>query len=302
MTTSRLATLQERLVILTGQENYDAWYETVCAYAMANRVRRHLDPSSAPRLPKTQAGPPSHANTSLPQEQQQQQQEAAAHEQQQNLERSKEDEQVAAGIITLSIDQSLRKFIKSSKTPSQMMERLKERFAPRKQGVYSARYKAWLTIHPTTATATTMGQSDNISTISLVEWGELVSKGKGAMVGMGENLPEWAYICAFMRGLSGGEFAAYVDDLLNMLDQRAEELELENNNHDDDSEISFEEVFESFVQHEREVKKAKAKAKAENEHRSSKKTQKRMEQQQQQQQQSPPIWSVRVSFFDEDGR
>lgn len=290
MTTSRLASLQERLVILTGEENYDAWYETVCAYAMANRVRRHLDPSSAPRLPKPQAGPSYHANTSLSLDEQQQQ-EAAAHEQQKKLESNKEDEQVAAGIITLSIDQCLRKFIKSSKTPSQMMERLKERFAPRKQGVYSARYKAWLTIHPITPTP--MGQSDKNSTISLVEWGELVSKGKGAMVGMGENLPEWAYICAFMRGLSGGEFAAYVDDLLNMLDQRAEELELENND-EEDSEISFEEVFESFVQHEREVKKAKTKA--ENEHH-SKKTPKRMEQQQQQ---PPPIWSVRVSFFDED--
>lgn len=300
MTTSRLASLQERLVILTGEENYDAWYETVCAYAMANRVRRHLDPSSATRLPKTQEGPPNHANTSLPLEERQQQ-EAAAHEQQKKLERSKEDEQVAAGIITLSIDQSLRKFIKSSKTPSQMMERLKERFAPRKQGLYSARYKAWLTIHPTTAIATTMRQSDNNSTMSLVEWGELVSKGKGAMIGIGEALPEWAYICAFMRGLAGGEFAAYVDDLLNMLDQRAEELELENTDNDD-SEISFEEVFDSFLQHEREVKKAKA-AKAENEPR-SKKTQKRMEhqQQQQQQQQPPPIWSVRVSFFDEDGK
>lgn len=298
MTTSRLASLQERLVILTGEENYDAWYETVCAYAMANRVRRHLDPSSATRLPKTQEGPPNHANTNLPPEERQQQ-EAAAHEQQKKLERSKEDEQVAAGIITLSIDQSLRKFIKSSKTPSQMMERLKERFAPRKQGAYSARYKAWLTIHPTTAIATTMRQSDSNSTMSLVEWGELVSKGKGAMVGIGEALPEWAYICAFMRGLSGGEFAAYVDDLLNMLDQRAEELELENNDNDD-SEISFEEVFDSFLQHEREVKRAKAKA--ENEHR-SKKTQKKMEHQQQQQlQQSPPIWSVRVSFFDEDGK
>lgn len=296
MNTSRPASLQEQLVILTGEENYDAWYETVCAYAMANRVRRHLDSSSAPRPPKIQAGLPNHANTSPTLEEQQQ--EAAAHEQQKKLERSKQDEQVAAGIITLSIDQSLRKFIKSSKTPSQMMERLKERFAPSKQGVYSARYKAWLTIHPTTATATTMGQSDNNSTISLVEWGELVSKGKGTMVGMGENLPEWAYICAFMRGLSGGEFAAYVDDLLNMLDQRAEELELENNDDGDDSEISFEEVFDSFLQHEREVKKSKAKA--ENEHR-SKKTQKRMEQQQQQQQ-PPPIWSVRVSFFDEDGR
>lgn len=299
MTTSRPASLQERLVILTGEENYDAWYETVCAYAMANRVRRHLDPSSATRLPKTQEGPPNYANTSLPLEERQRE-EAAAHEQQKKLERNKEDEQVAEGIITLSIDQSLRKFIKSSKTPSQMMERLKERFAPRKQGVYSARYKAWLTIHPTTAIATTMRQSDNNSTMSLVEWGELVSKGKGAMVGIGEALPEWAYICAFMRGLSGGEFAAYVDDLLNMLDQRAEELELENNDNDD-SEISFEEVFDSFLQHEREVKTAKAKA--ENEHR-SKKTQKRMEQQQQQQQQqkSPPIWSVRVSFFDEDGK
>lgn len=297
MTTSRLASLQERLVILTGEENYDAWYETVCAYAMANRVRRHLDPSSATRHPKTQEGPPNHANTSLPLEERQQQ-ETAAHEQQKKLERTKEDEQVAAGIITLSIDQSLRKFIKSSKTPSQMMERLKERFAPRKQGVYSARYKAWLTIHPTTAIATTMRQSDNNSTMSLVEWGELVSKGKGAMVGIGEALPEWAYICAFMRGLSGSEFAAYVDDLLNMLDQRAEELELENNDNDD-SEISFEEVFDSFLQHEREVKSAKAKV--ENEHR-SKKTQKRMEHQQQQEQQSPPIWSVRVSFFDEHGQ
>lgn len=301
MTASRLASLQERLVILTGEENYDAWYETVCAYAMANRVRRHLDPSSsATRLPKTQEGPPDHANTSLPLEerQQQQQQEAAAHEQQKKLERSKEDEQVAAGIITLSIDQSLRKFIKSSKTPSQMMERLKERFAPRKQGLYSARYKAWLTIHPTTAIATTMRQSDNNnSTMSLLEWGEMVSKGKGAMVGIGEALPEWAYICAFMRGLSGGEFAAYVDDLLHMLDQRADELKFENNddnNNNDDSEISFEEVFDSFLQHEREVKTAKAKAEKEQ---SNKKTQKRMAQQQ-----SPPIWSVRVSFFNEDGK
>lgn len=296
MTPSRLASLQERLVILTGEENYDAWYETVCAYAMANRVRRYLDPSSATRLPKTQEGPPDHANTSLPLEERQQQ-EATAHEQQKKLERSKEDEQVAAGIITLSIDQSLRKFIQSSKTPSQMMERLKERFSPRKQGLYSARYKAWLTIHPTTAIATTIRQSDkdNNSTMPLLEWGELVSKGKGAMVGIGEALPEWAYICAFMRGLSGGEFAAYVDDLLHMLDQRAEELELDRNNdtNNDDSEISFEEVLDSFLQHEREVKTAKAKE--ENDHR-SKKTQERMAQQQQ----SPPIWSVRVSFFNED--
>lgn len=296
MTASRLASLQERLVILTGEENYDAWYETVCAYAMANRVRRHLDPSSsAIRLLKTQEGPSDHANTSFSLEERQQQQEAAAHEQQKKLEESKEDEQVAAGIITLSIDQSLRKFIKSSKTPSQMMERLKERFAPRKQGLYSARYKAWLTIHPTTAIATTMRQSDNNGTMSLLEWGELVSKGKGVMVGIGEALPEWAYICAFMRGLSGGEFAPYVDDLLHMLDQRAEELKLENNDdNNSDSEISFEEVFDSFLQHEREVKSAKAKA--ENEQ-SSKKTQKRMAQQQ-----LPPIWSVRVSFFNEDGK
>lgn len=299
MTTSRLSSLKERLVILTGGENYDAWYETVCAYAMANRVRRHLDPSSATRLPKTREGPPDHANTSLPLEERQQQQEAAAHEQQKKLERSKEDEQVAVGIITLSIDQSLRKFIKSSKTPSQMMERLKERFAPRKQGVYSARYKAWLTIHPTTAMATTMRQSDkdNNTTLSLLEWGELVSKGKSAMVVIGEALPEWAYICAFMRGLSGGEFAAYVDDLLQMLDHRAEQLELDknNDNDNDDSGISFEEVFDSFLQHERELKTAKAKA--ENEHR-RKKTQKMMSQQQE----SQPVWSVRVSFFNGDGK
>lgn len=300
MNTSKLPPLQERLVILTGEESYDAWYETVCAYAMANRVRKYLDPSSAPRLPKTQAGPPNHTNTSLPleeqQQQQQQQQAAAALERQRMLERNKEDEQVAAGIIMLSIDQSLRKLIKSSNTPWQMMDRLKERFGPRKQGVYSARYKAWLTIHPTR----TMGhESDNNSTMSLAEWGEVVSKGKGAMVGMGETLPEWAYIYAFMRGLSGGEFAAYVDDLLHMLDQRAEELKDKNNNDEDadyyDSEISFEEVFESFLQHEREVKKAKA---AENEKR-NKKTQKRVEPQATQ---PPPAWSVRVSFFDDDGR
>lgn len=292
MNTSKLASLQERLVILTGEENYDAWYDTVCAYAMANRVRKHLDPSSAPRLPKSQAGPPKHASTSLPLEEQQQQ-EVAAHEQQKKVERNEEDEQVAAGIITLSIDESLRKLIKSSKTPWQMMERLKERFGPRKQGLYSARYKAWLTIHPTTTT--TGQQSAHNSTMSLAEWGELVSKGKGAMVGMGETLPEWAYICAFMRGLSGGEFAAYVDDLLHMLDQRAEELKEDNNNDDDDdSEISFERVFESFLQHEREVKKAKA----ESEQRNKKKTQKRMEPQPP----PPPMWSVRVSFFDDDGR
>lgn len=172
-----------------------------------------------------------------------------------------------------------------------MMERLKERFAPRKQGVYSARYKAWLTIHPTKTTTTT-GQSDYNSTMSLVEWGELVSKGKGVMVRMGENLPEWAYICAFMRGLSGGEFAAYMDDLLHRLDQRAEELKDDNDNDDDGdggySEISIEEVFEAFLQHEREVKKAKA----DHEHR-NKKPQKSMEP-------PPPQWSVRVSFFDDD--
>lgn len=294
MNTSKLAPLHERLVILTGEGNYDAWYETVCAYAMANRVRKYLDPSSAPRLPKTQAGPPNHANTSLPLEEQQQK-EAVAHERQKKLERNKEDEQVAAGIIMLSIDQSLRKLIKSSNTPWQMMDLLKERFGPRKQGVYSARYKAWLTIHPT---RTTEQESDNNSTMSLAEWGEVVSKGKEAMEGMGETLPEWAYIYAFMRGLSGGEFAAYVDDLLHMLDQRAEELKDNNNNDDDDDDyydsgISFEEVFESFLQHEREVKKAKA---AENEKR-NKKTQKRVEPQAPQ----PPTWSVRVSFFNDDG-
>lgn len=298
MNTSKLAPLHERLVILTGEGNYDAWYETVCAYAMANRVRKYLDPSSAPRLPKTQAGPPNHANTSLPleeQQQQQQQKEAVAHERQKKLERNKEDEQVAAGIIMLSIDQSLRKLIKFSNTPWQMMDLLKERFGPRKQGVYSARFKAWLTIHPT---RTTGQESDNNSTMSLAEWGEVVSKGKGAMEGMGETLPEWAYIYAFMRGLSGGEFAAYVDDLLHMLDQRAEELKDNNNNDDDDDDyydsgISFEEVFESFLQHEREVKKAKA---AENEKR-NKRTQKKVEPQAPQ----PSTWSVRVSFFNDDG-
>ncbi|MCJ1342670.1 hypothetical protein MMC31_000857 [Peltigera leucophlebia] len=298
MNTFKLAALQERLVILTGEENYDAWYETVCSYAMANRVRKHLDPPSVPQLSKAQARPPNHANTSLLLEEQQQQ-EAAGHEQHKKLGRDKDDEQVAAGIIMLSIDQSLRKVIKSSKTPWQMMERLKERFGSRKEGVYSARYKAWLTIHPT---ATTGQQSDNKSTISLAEWGELVSKGKAAMVGMGETLPEWTYICAFMRGLSGGEFAAYVDDLLHMLDQRAEEFNKDENNsnnnkkNNDDSDISFEEVLESFLQHEREVKKAKAEHDEQRDKKTEEKKKKRMEPQ------PPPSpkWSVRISFFDDD--
>ncbi len=238
---------------------------------MANRVWKYLDGSA--RRPKLPA--------EVEQDKDLEKVSAEAREKYEGeLEKSKEDELVAVGIIKLSVEEGLRRHIKDVRTPKQMMDRLKKLFQPHKGGFYSTRHHAWHKI-------CSMRQSD---CASLSDWGEVVRRGKAQMVEMGEDLPEWQYICAFLHGLSK-RFSADVADILNELDQRTEESagkkpakegrsgkapakeDISERAHKD--EVSFEVVLAAFLEHEREV------------------AQKFQKSQQ-------PLWSVRISYFGED--